>query len=281
MEPDQITNASLLDIVFEGRNKAYGAYELRSNYNRRMIEAIIAVALLTALLFAANALTRRDGAQKQVLYVKDVQLTEIQKIERNEPPPPPPPPPPPRAETPKVGITKFTPPRIVKDNEVKEDEKPPEQEKLQDTKIGAINQEGIKDEGIIAPPGTSDQGKGIVEAPKQKITEDYEKTFVKVEIESEYPGGAAAWLRYLNKNFRYPEDALNNEIQGTVVVQFIVDKEGAVSDVQAISGPEQGGLREEAIRVIRNSGLWTPAIQNGRKVRSYKKQPVIFKMMTQ
>jgi len=279
MDPDKITNASLLDIVFEGRNKAYGAYELRTNYNKRMVEAMIAVALLTALLFAANTLTKGDDTQKQVLYVKDVQLTEIQKVERNEPPPPPPPPPP-KTEMQKVETTKFTPPRIVKDNEVKEDEKPPEQDKLLDTKIGAINQEGVKDAGIVAPPGV-EGGKGIVEAPKQTFTEDYEKTFVKVEIESEYPGGAAAWLRYLNKNFRYPEDAINNEIQGTIVVQFIVDKEGVVSDVEAISGPGQGGLREEAVRVIRKSGLWTPAIQNGRKVRSYKKQPVIFKMMTQ
>ena len=71
-------------------------------------------------------------------------------------------------------IAKFTPPKIVKDNEVKEDEKPPEQEKLEDTKIGTVNQEGIKDEGITAPP-VSDAGKGVVEAPK-KDDEDYEKT---------------------------------------------------------------------------------------------------------
>lgn len=102
-----------------------------------------------------------------------------------------------------------------------------------------------------------------------------------MEIESEYPGGAPAWLRYLNKNFRYPEDAISNEIQGTVVVQFIVDKEGDVSDVETVSGPDQGGLREEAIRVIRQSGKWIPAIQNGRKVKSYKKQPVIFKLAQQ
>jgi len=278
MEADKIQSASFLDIVFEGRNKAYGAYELRVTYNKRMYEAIAIVAILTALLFAAIALTNGGSAPKQVLYVKDVQLTEVQRAEKNEPPPPPPPPP--KAEVPKVQVTKFTPPRIVRDNEVKEDEKPPEQEKLQDTKIGAINQEGIKDAGVIAPP-VSDGGKGIVEAPKAKFAEDYEKTFVKVEIESEYPGGPAAWLRYLNKNFRYPEEAINNEIQGVVVVQFIVDKEGNVSDVEAVSGPEQGGLREEAIRVIRRSGLWTPAIQNGRKVKSYKKQPVIFKLMAQ
>jgi protein TonB len=143
-----------------------------------------------------------------------------------------------------------------------------------------VNQEGVKDEGIIGPPA-SDGGKGIADAPKAAPAEDYDKTFVKVEIESEYPGGVPAWQRYLNKNFRYPESALNNEIQGTVMVRFIVDKDGKVSEVEAISGPAEGGLREEAVRVIRQSGNWTPAIQNGRKVKSYKQQPVIFRMQNQ
>ena len=72
---------------------------------------------------------------------------------------------------------------------------------------------------------------------------------------------------------------MNNEIQGTVVVQFIVDKEGNVSDVEAISGPNE--LREEAVRVIKKSGKWTPAIQNGRQVKSYKKQPIKFRLEAQ
>ena len=198
------------------------------------------------------------------MVVEDVQLEDVKEEKKDEPPPPPPP----KVEPPKVEMAKFTPPKIVKDNEVKEEEKPPEQEKLEDTKIGTVNQEGVKDDGITAPP-VSDAGKGVVEAPK-KDDEDYDKTFTKVEIESDFPGGSAAWLRYLNKNLRYPDDAVNNEIQGTVVVQFIVDKEGNVSDVKAISGPENGGLREEAVRVIKKSGKWTPAIQNGRQVKSIR-----------
>jgi protein TonB len=74
---------------------------------------------------------------------------------------------------------------------------------------------------------------------------------------------------------------VNNEILGTVVVQFIVDKEGNVSDVSAISGPSEGGLRDEAVRVIKKSGKWTPAVQNGRQVKSYKKQPIVFKLEAQ
>ena len=105
--------------------------------------------------------------------------------------------------------------------------------------------------------------------------------FTKVEKESIYPEGEEAWKRYLNKTFRYPQDAVNDEIQGTVVVQFIVDKEGMVSDVVAISGPEKGGLREEAVRVVKKSGRWIPAIQNGRQVKSYKKQPITFRLQAE
>jgi protein TonB len=273
MEVNKILNADILDIIFEGRNKEYGAYDLRKTYNKRLIKALIGMAVFLVLLFVGYFLSNLDsGTAKKVVQVQDVDLAQVEQQKKDEPPPPPPP----KVEPPKVEIAKFTPPKIVKDNEVKEDEKPPEQEKLEDTKIGTVNQEGIKDEGITAPP-VSDAGKGVVEAPK-KDEEDYDKTFTKVEIESEYPGGPAAWLRYLNKNFRYPDEAVNNEIQGTVVVQFIVDKEGNVSDVQAISGPTDGGLREEAVRVIKKSGKWTPAVQNGRQVKSYKKQPIVFKL---
>jgi protein TonB len=277
MEARKVLNASLLDIIFDGRNKEYGAYELRKTYNKRLIEALIGVIIIILLVWVVAFLSNQSNeVNNQVFVVKDVQLEEITAEKKIESPPPPPPPKPP--DPPKVEMVKFTPPIIVKDDEVKAEEKPPEMEKLEDTKIGTMNQEGVKDEGIV-PLAASDGGKGIVEAPKAKPAEDYEKTFLKVEIESEYPGGAAAWKRYLNKNFHYPEDGLSNEIQGIVIVQFIVDKEGNVSDVQAVSGPEEGGLREEAIRVIRKSGTWIPAVQNGRKVKSYKKQPVIFKLM--
>lgn len=275
MEADKILQSNVLDIVFDGRNKEYGAYELRKHYNRRLFWAMLCMFMVTGSAFGLFFLGQNGQVKKEVMLVKDVQLESVTEEKKNEPAPPPPPPP--QAPPPKVEVTKFTPPRIVKDNEVKEEDKPPVQEKLEETRIGTFNQEGVKDAGIIAPP-VSEAGKGVVEAPKARQEEDYEKTFVKVEIESEYPGGAAAWLRYLNRNFRYPDEGLTNEIQGTVTVQFIVDKEGNVSDVQAISGPEQGGLREEAIRVIRKSGMWIPAIQNGRKVKSYKRQPVIFKI---
>ena len=275
MEANKILSADILDIVFEGRNKEYGAYELRKTYRRRLTIAMIGMGALCVLLFLGSILANTVSSDDdKAIVVKDMQLEELKQEKKEEPPPPPPPKPP---DPPKVEMAKFTPPKIVKDEEVKEEEKPPEIEKLEDTKIGTINQEGVKDEGIVAPP-VSDEGKGVVEAPK-KVEEDWDKTFTKVEIESEYPGGAAAWQRYLLKTLRYPQEAQDNEIQGTVVVQFIVDKAGMVSDVEAISGPKE--LRDEAVRVIKKSGQWTPAVQNGRQVKSYKKQPIQFRLETE
>jgi periplasmic protein TonB len=274
MEANKILSADVLDIIFEGRNKEYGAYQLRKSYNKRLVTSLLIVGALCLLLFVGylvSSLLESNTEAKNVV-VQDVQLEEIKQEEKKEEPPPPPPPKPP--EPPKVEMAKFTPPKIVKDEEVKEEEKPPEVEKLEETKIGTMNQAGEKDEGIVAPP-VDDGGKGVVEAPR-KDDEDWDKTFTKVEIESEYPGGAAAWQRYLNRNLRYPQEAIDNEVQGAVVVQFIVDKEGNVSDVEAISGPQE--LRPEAVRVIKKSGKWTPAVQNGRQVKSYKKQPIVFRL---
>jgi len=275
MDVNKILNADILDIIFEGRNKEYGAYDLRKTYNKRLWVAIISMVSLLVLLFVGYLLAGviNSGPKKQNMVVQDVQLEDVKEEKKNEPPPPPPPP----KEPPKVEMAKFTPPKIVKDNEVKEEEKPPEQEKLEDTKIGTVNQEGVKDEGLAAPV---DQGKGVVEVKKDE--EDYDKTFTKVEIESDYPGGQGAWARYLNKTLHYPDEAINNESQGTVIVQFIVDKEGNVSDVQAVGGTTSDqSLKDEAVRVIKKSGKWTPAVQNGRQVKSYKKQPIVFKLDSQ
>lgn len=275
MEANKILSADILDIVFDGRNKNYGAYELRKKYNKRLTIALIITASLAALILLLTIISSLNKDEKvEEVKIDEVELTEVKEQPKEEPPPPPPPPPP-QAEPPKVEMKQFTPPVVVKDEEVREDEKPPKVEELTDTKISTINQEGIKDEGIVAPPA-GDGGKGVVVAPA-KVEDDLDKVFQKVEIESKYPGGPSAWARYLNRNLRYPDRAVEDGIQGTVVIQFIVDREGNVSDVTALNDPG-GGLAEEAIRIIKRSGKWEPAIQNGRQVKSYKKQPITFRL---
>lgn len=98
-------------------------------------------------------------------------------------------------------------------------------------------------------------------------------------IEAEYPGGPDAWGDFLKHNLHYPDDAINNEIAGTVYVMFLVGKDSTVSYIQVIAGPEKGGLREEAIRVITASGKWAPALISGHPVKSYKKVPIKFVMI--
>jgi len=147
-----------------------------------------------------------------------------------------------------------------------------------------ITLSSVNSDSDLAPPSRKDSNMQNLNVGNKENSnlvnkdKDNDTTYAKVDVEAEFPGDTTAWLRYLNKNLRYPDDAVNNEIQGTVLVQFIVDKEGNVSDVQAISGPNKGGLREEAVRVIKKSGKWIPAIYNGIRVRSYKKRPFTFKL---
>jgi TonB family protein len=107
----------------------------------------------------------------------------------------------------------------------------------------------------------------------------YEKTFTKVEIEAEFPGSQKGWSTYLNNNLKYPQKAIDNEIQGDVLIKFLIDKEGSISEVEAMSGPSE--LKDEAIRAIQKSGKWIPAVQNGHIVRSYKIQPIKFRLERQ
>ncbi len=102
--------------------------------------------------------------------------------------------------------------------------------------------------------------------------------FKKVEIESSFPGGGAGWLKYLEKNLRYPDKAVKNKIQGQVMIAFIVDTEGHISTNSVrLDHSVEFSLDQEALRIIFVSPDWTPAVQNGRKVKSYKKQPITFR----
>jgi protein TonB len=271
MESNKIMQADILDILFEGRNKEYGAYDLRKTYNGRLWKAIAVTGTVILLVFVGGIVL--GGGKKTMAVAPAVTDIDIASVKKDDPPPPVIPPP--KIEQPQVRMAAFTPPRIVPNDEVKPDEHPPIQDDLDNVKIGAANKDGADDVGVVAPPVSDGVGKGIVEAPKKDAEPEI---WTKVEIESTYPTGAEGWRRFLNKNLHYPDDAQNNEIQGVVMVQFIVDEKGNVSNVQAVSGPEQGGLREEAVRVIKKSGNWTAAIQNGRQVKSYKRQPITFRM---
>ena len=273
MDANKILTADFLDLVFEGRNKEYGAYQLRKSYNKRLITALIVTASVLLLLFLgsvlANVLSKNSGS---MVVEKEVSLEEVKQPEKK--PDPVIPPPPKMPEPPKIEMAKFTPPLIVPDKEVKEDEKPPVQEKLEEAQIGTINQEGAKDEGVVAPP--VEKGTGEVVAPKQDLT-DYDQIFTKVEVAASFPGGIDGWRRYLERNLAYPEAAQENGTQGVVRVQMVVDKDGNITEVQALNDPGEG-LAEEAMRVIKKGPKWVPAEQNGRKVTYRFVQTVTFQL---
>ena len=266
MDINKILSADILDIVFDGKNKAYGAYDLRKTYNTRLKKSLIFTASLLLLIFIGTVLANVINNKKdQSIDVIDTQMAELKK---DEPPPPPPPPPPPTPPPPpEVNQIKFTPPKIVKDEEVKPDEKIEE----------------IKEDQVISTKTVeSDNTSQVVQAPVETTgnndlpkEDDENKVFTKVEVDATYAGGDAAWRRYLSNNLDSEVPGSNGAPAGsyTVIVRFIVAKDGSVSDVVAETNFGYG-IEQESVRAIKKSGKWTPAIQNGRNVTAYKRQPI-------
>ncbi|MEO8819460.1 MAG: energy transducer TonB, partial [Ginsengibacter sp.] len=147
MERNQILKSDILDILFDGRNKEYGAYDLRKTYNKRITIALVTTIAVIILFLIGSAIANKlnNANDAVVLHTTDATL---QKIKPNEPPPPPPPPkiPPP----PPVATIKFTPPKVVKDEEVIKP--PPEVKQIEAAKVDVKTVEGTKDLGIVAPP---------------------------------------------------------------------------------------------------------------------------------
>jgi protein TonB len=274
MEAAKILHADMLDILFEGRNKDYGAYHLRKTYNKRItlalgITAGIAASLFIYFIVAQSFESDRIAAiESRELVIEDIKPEkEEKKVESPAPRPLI------KQELPKVEMTRFTPPKIVDDKDVNKEDMPPEVTDLVDTKIDVANQAGAKDIGLATPP-VVDEGKMVVEAPKP--AED-NSIWTSVEIEASFEGGLDAWARFLRKNLNSNAPIDNGAPAGsyTVIVQFIVDKQGNISDVKALTNHGYG-MEEEAIRAIKRGPKWTPAIQNGRNVNAYRKQPITF-----
>jgi protein TonB len=262
-----------LEILFQERNKEYGAYELRTNYGKRVKFATVAT-LFLAVAFSVFATTKgkSTSVSPEKVAITEVTLREI--LTKKEKPKPEEPKAQRRAEAPapQIETEKFTPPVIKEDSEV---EKPlPPNESLGEVKISTEDRAGKKDSGTVEIPKPVD-GNGIVEVP---VTE--EVIFEKVEIEASFPGGNAKWKQYLERNCNGQVATDNSAPEGTytVVVQFVVDKEGNLSDVKALTAHGYG-MEQEAIRVIRKGPKWNPAIQNGVSVKAYRKQLITFQVL--
>ncbi len=268
MDANQFLKADLLDIIFEGRNKDYGAYDLRKTYNRRITIALVSTVVIIAIIFVGTVIAKNFSDKDEVIEMKVKDLS-LEQIQPNEPPPPPPPPPPKLPPPPPVATIAFTPPKVVKDEEVIKP--PPEVKQIEEAKVDVKTVEGTKDIGIVAPP-VEDFGTQVVAAPVEK-KEDEDKIFTKVEIEASFPGGASAWTKYVTRAIQQNADEFTESDFGTCVVKFIVDRSGKVSQVEATT-MKGTKLAEVATNAIRKGPNWTPAQQNGRFVNAYRLQPV-------
>jgi len=266
MEANQILQSDILDILFEGKNKTYGAYDLRKTYNTRITKALIGTVLLILLILLGSAIANKLNKDDDALKMKTSEVT-LQQIKPDEPPPVPPPPlklvPPPP-----IATIQVTPPKVVKDEEVIKP--PPDIKQIEEAKIDVKTVEGTKDLGIVAPP-SEEKGTNIVAPPAVK--EGRDSVFTKVEIDAQYPGGPAAWQKYVTRAITAELDEFSDGDYGTCVVKFIVDKTGKVSQVEATT-MKGTKLAEIAVNAIRKGPNWTPAQQNGRFVNAYRLQPV-------
>jgi protein TonB len=257
---DSVTLPARTELVFANRNKEYGAYVLRTNYNKTTAKALLISITFFALAISAPVIIRLIGNGVEKMNEKPVEVTVELKdpppLDKNEPPPPPPPPPPPTIET-----VKFTPPVVV-DKEIAEEEQPPPQEKLSETNVGVVTQEGTE---------------GATELPPEPVVADPDegKVFTYVEEMPTFPGGEAAMYEYISKKIVYPALARENGITGRVFMNFIVDKDGNIKDVKVLRGIG-GGCDEEATRVIKSMPNWKPGKQNGRAVQVSFNVPINF-----
>lgn len=262
------------DLVFEGRNQAYGAYVLRKGTTKRNLWSIIIVAFAAVLLFLGLTLQKMVEANRQVENTQAVELSSLQekkkeaKVEKKEKI---------QVEPEKVvekvkSSVKFTAPVIKKDDEVKEEDmiKLDEVEKS-DKAVGAFTVEGNDEVG-----GEVLKAKEEIATPEPPKQED-NKVFDVVEQMPSFPGGQGALMQWLASNMKYPVIAAENGVQGRVIVQFVVEKDGRVTDVHVAKSVDPS-LDKEAARVVGAMPKWIPGKQNGSAVRVKYTVPVTFKL---
>ena len=264
------------DLVFEGRNQAYGAYKLRKGTTKRNVWSIIIVALAAVLLFLGLQLQKMAQANKTVENTQAVELARLQekkkeaKVEKKEVV---------RTEPEKVveqvkSSVKFTAPIIKKDSEVKEeDEIKLDEVQKSDKAVGAFTVEGNDEVGGAVLKAKEDIA--APEPPKHVVEET--KIFTVVEQMPMYPGGDAALMGYLRDNIKYPTVAAENGVQGRVVVGFVVERDGSITDVNILRGVDPS-LDREAMRVVKSMPRWNPGKQNGSAVRVKYQVPVSFRL---
>lgn len=267
-----VNRVEWLNLVFENRNQSYGAYELRRMSSHYLSKALlISIVFFSLLIIAPSAYYKfKDKPIIEIAKPLDnadiVYLTKIETPEK-------------KIELPKAIEQKksnvkqidFSPPKVTRDDFVKTEA--PTIDQITKSVIGNETIDGPESIEINASPVSSSgttEGTGGLEN---------NTTYTRggVEIMPEFPGGMAAWSKFLSKNLQYPNRARDNGVSGRVVVSFIVEKNGEITALKIISGIGFG-CDEEALRVIKKSPLWKPGFQNGKAVRVSYVIPIVFRL---
>ena len=271
-----------VDMVFAGKNKEYGAYQLRKGTSGRNIKSLLILVIAAALVggFLAWKVIEQKQAEEQQAYMEAMELAKLQEQAKKEEKKKP------EKVQPKIEAKKeipvaretqkFTAPVIKKDELVKEENQVKQMDKLDDkVAVGAEDKEGVKDRtveavrseiAVAAPPPPP--------APKPEVAT---KVFDVVEEMPSFPGGSAALMSYLNSNTKYPVVAQENGVQGRVIISFVVERDGSISDVKVARSVDPS-LDREAQRVVKSMPKWKPGKQNGSTVRVKYTVPVVFRL---
>ncbi len=263
MQTIQLQNASFDDIVFEGKNKTYGAYLIRQRSNRATMTALgISVAIFLLAVFLPRIISALTP--EEVI----VNTGPVEVVTALDAPPPlddaTPPPPvdiPPPAKT-----IQFVAPK-VEENVVEKEEVVLDVEEAKTTVTSTVTNEGPATVQI----DLNQKVEVVVPDPPKVLS------FVNVEQKPSFPGGDAAFFKYLGENINYPTFALESEIQGRVLVSFTISESGAITNARVVKGIG-GGCDEEALRVIKTMPAWSPGKQNGRPVTVTHTLPVLFRL---
>lgn len=262
MEPNKILSANLLDLIFDDRNKEYGAYDLRATYPARIRKSLVVTASIGVLIFGGAVLGNSLKPDKPAAFLVDsMTIRELPpeeeikepEIEKKKP-----------VEEP-IQREQYTS-RIVLAEEV--DQPPPDHHDLEDAIIDVHAETGIDDPRLVAIDDLDEDKKIIVQKPEETTIMDI------VQIPARYDGN---WERFLTNNLRADIPVNNGAPTGSykVLIQFVVDKDGTVSDIKALTGHGYG-MEEEAIRVLKKAKGWKAGINAGIEVKSYHRQPITF-----
>jgi protein TonB len=272
-------SSDFLDILFDGRNKDYGAYDLRRSQDRRVRNAIIGTASIALVIIGGYVLSNRLVAADMHTRIEVIPPATLTDLHTDVEKPPVVTPPPARAASalPAVSSVTYTPPVITRE-EVRPEDEAPRIADIGNKSVSTTTTTGDDINGVDAPVltgGTGGPGGNVVEGPKGE-DRDVVRTFV--EKMPSFPGGNDALAKFLSKNIRYPHMASENGIEGRVFIQFVVDYEGNIKDVKAVGAIRGGGLEEEAMRLVKLMPKWTPGRQNGQAVSVQFNLPVSFQL---